>query len=130
MKKLLLLAFIGMMISCGTTKKTTSLVRENELSIRRRYIGEFIDYSYTGPETAGGIHLIWIRTSIFNSFGKISAYGKSCSFNTGEKIYLKRLYSSPGVNGNWEYLIENDSLISYRVSDFKYENNAIVRASF
>jgi hypothetical protein len=97
---------------------------------RRKYIGEFIDYRHTDPETLGCMHLIWIKTTLYNSFGKLAAYGKSCDFTPGEKIYLKRLYSTPGANGNWQYQVENDSMDFYLVSDFRYENNALVQASF
>jgi len=117
-------------ISSCTVKSSHCIVKEDELISRRKYIGEFIDYRHTGPEILGGTHLIWIKTTLYNSFGKIAAYGRNCDFTPGEKIYLKRLYSTPGANGNWEYQVENDSMDFYLVSDFRYENNALVQASF
>jgi hypothetical protein len=130
MKRMFFLIFIPLLISCTSEKKSYSHLRNNDLSVTRRYIGNFLDYSHTGPEIFGGVNLIWIRTTQFNSYGKISAYGKDCKFEPGEKIYLKRMYSTPGPYGNWEYQIENDSSIVYRMSNFRYENNVLVQATF
>jgi hypothetical protein len=130
MKRMFFLIFIPLLISCTSEKKSYSHLRNNDLSVTRRYIGNFLDYSHTGPEIFGGVNLIWIRTTQFNSYGKISAYGKDCKFEPGEKIYLKRMYSTPGPYGNWEYQIENDSSVVYRMSNFRYENNVLVQATF
>jgi hypothetical protein len=100
------------------------------LSVTRRYIGNYLDFRHTGPEIFGGVHLIWIRTTQFYSYGKISAYGTDCKFSAGDKIFIKRMYSTPGPYGNWEYQIENDSSVVYRMSDFRYENNVLVQAVF
>ncbi len=100
------------------------------MAVTRKNVGYFIDYSHTGPEIFGGVHLIWIRTTQFNTFGKISAYGKECKFNPGDKIYIKRMYSNPGPYGNWEYQVENDSSVVYRLSNYRYENNVLVQATF
>jgi len=96
----------------------------------RRYIGEFIDYCHTGPEIFGGVHLIWVKTTLYNRYGKISAYSNKCDFSLGDKLYLRRLYAVPGVFGNWTYQIENDSSVYYRVSEYRYENNVLVQALF
>ncbi len=130
MKKLALLMVSCIIFSCSTTKRASLAPVENELLNTRRYIGNFIDYCHTGPETFGGTHLIWIKTTMFNTFGKISAYGNKCNFYPGDKIYLRRLFASPEKSGNWDYLIENDSSVYYRVSDYRYENNVLVQASF
>jgi len=130
MKKLAFLLLAGIIFSCSTTRRTSLAPVENELLNTRKYIGNFIDYCHTGPETFGSTHLIWIKTTLYNSFGKISAYGNKCSFDPGDKIYLRRLYNIPGKSGNWDYLIENDSSVCYRVSDFRYESNVLVQASF
>jgi hypothetical protein len=122
--------FIPLLISCTSEKKSYSHLTNNDLSVTRRYIGNFLDFRHTGPEVFGGAHLIWIRTTQFNSYGKISAYGKDCKFEPGEKIYLKRMYSTPGPYGDWEYQIENDSSVVYRVSNYRYENNVLVQATF
>jgi hypothetical protein len=130
MKHILPLILIFLFISCATENKTYSHLDNDSLSVSRKYVGNFIDYSHTGPEIFGGYHLIWIRTTQFNSYGKISAYGKECKFSPGDKIYIKRMYSTPGPYGNWEYQIENDSSVVYRMSDYRYENNVLVQAVF
>ena len=130
MKQILLVLIIFVCASCNTTRKVTSQVREGELINTRRYVGEFIDFRHTGPEIFGNSNLIWIKTTLFSSFGKLSAYGNKCDFSVGDKLYLRRLYSTPDIHGNWTYQIENDSSVVYRVSDYKYENNVLVRASF
>ena len=130
MKRILFLMLIPLFISCTSEKKSYSLLRNNNLAVTRRYIGNFLDFRHTGPEIFGGTNLLWIRTTQFNSFGKISAYGKDCKFEPGEKIYIKRMYSTPGPFGNWEYQIENDSSDVYRLSNFRYENNVLVQATF
>ncbi len=130
MKRLLFLLIAGVVISCSTQRKSQVYLRDNQLSVTRRYIGNFIDYCQTGPEVFGGVNLIWIRTTQFNVYGKISLYGKDCKFEEGEKIFIKRMYSTPGPYGKWEFLIENDSSDVYMMSDYRYENNLLVQASF
>jgi hypothetical protein len=130
MKKILLLILMGVVISCSTTKKSSSLLKEDEYYNTRKYIGNFIDYCHTGPEVFGGAHLIWIKTTLYNTFGKISAYGNKCEFSFGDKLYLRRTYSTPGPFGNWSYQIENDSSVVYRISEYRYENNVLARAWF
>ena len=114
--------------SCSTTKKSSSHYQEDQFFITRKYIGNFINYVHTGPEIAGGYDLIWIKTTIYSTYGRISAYGKSCKFNVGDKIYLKQIYSTPGKNGYWGYQIENDSSVIYKVSEYRFENNIFVRS--
>ena len=127
MKKLLFLVLMGIIISCSTTKKSSTLLQEDQLFITRKYIGNFIDYWHTGPEIVGGNDLIWIKTTIYSTFGKISAFSKTCNFSTGDKIYLRPAYSTPGKFGYWEYQVENDSSVIYRVSEFQFENNVFAR---
>jgi hypothetical protein len=130
MKKLLFLALAIAVFACGPAKKYSSAVHENEIISTRKYIGNFIDYCHTGPEISGGAHLIWIKTTLFNGFGKLSAYGKTCDFSVGDRLYLKRTSSTPGAYGNWTFQIENDSSVYYMVSGYRYVNNALVLASF
>lgn len=130
MKKLLLLVLMSVLISCSTAKKYSTFREENEFLNTRKFIGNFIDYCQTGPEVFGGAYLIWVKTSQYSSFGKISAYSKKCEFTPGDKLYLRRTSFIPGVYGNWSYQIENDSSVIYRVSEYRYENNVLVRASF
>jgi len=114
-----------------TTKESSSLYEEDELFIIRKYMGKFVDYRQTGPETYGGPNIIWIKTTMDNTFGKISAYGKKCDFAVGDNLYLKRLYYSPGgIVGYWTYQIENDSSVYYRVSDFQYDKKVLVETWF
>lgn len=127
MKKLLFLVLMSIIISCSTTNKSSSLLQEDQFLITRKYIGNFVDYYHTGPEIVGGSDLIWIKTSIYSTYGKISVYGKKCKFSVGDKIYLKPIYSTPGNFGNWIYQIENDSSVIYRVSDIRFENNSFTR---
>jgi len=127
MDKLLLLVLMGLIISCNTTKKSSSLLKEDQFFMTRKYIGNFIDYRHTGPQIIGGKDLIWIKTTIYSTYGKISAYSKTCDFSVGDKIYLKPTYSTPGNYGYWVYQIENDSSVNYRVSEFRFENNVFIR---
>jgi hypothetical protein len=127
MKKLLFLILMGLLIACGTSKKSSSLLEEDQLYITRKYIGDFLEYCHTGPQIVGGKDLIWIKTSVYTTYGKISAYGKICDFSVGDKIYLKPVSSTTGDIGNWVYQIENDFSINYRVSEFRFENNVFTR---
>jgi len=128
MKKVMFLILMSTLFSCGVTKRSSTLIQEDQLFVTRKYIGVFIDYCHTGPQITGGKDLIWIKTSVYNSFGKLSAYGKSCDFSVGDKIYLKPSDFTPDKFGYWMYQIENDSSISYRVSDFRFENNSFTQA--
>jgi len=130
MKKLILLLMISVTCSCVAVKQTAHVQRAEELCKTRRYIGDFIDYSKTGPEVFGCGNLIWIRTTVFNSYGKISAHADTCRFKEGDRIYLKRMYSVPDSYGSWDYQVENDSLVVYRVSKYKYENSTLVTTYF
>jgi hypothetical protein len=105
------------------TKKSSSLSQVDQFIVTRRYIGTFIDYCHTEPQIVGDIDLIWIKTTIYQTYGKISAYSNKCDFSVGDKIYLKLIYPTPENLGDWVYLIENDSSVSYKVSECRYENN-------
>jgi hypothetical protein len=128
MNKFLILAFIGSVMSCSTANKSSALIEEDKIYFTRKYIGNYLDYSYTGPEIIGGHDLIWIKTTIYSTFGHISAYGKRCDFSVGDRIYLKPIGSAPDDYGYWEYQIENDNSIYYKVSEFRFENNAFIRS--
>jgi hypothetical protein len=126
MKKYSFLLLMILVISCATTEKS-GILPEDEIFVTRKYIGNFIDYRHTVPETFGSPHLIWIKTTMDSTYGKISAYGKKCEFSPGDRIYLRRTYSTPGVFGYWEYQIENDSSVHYRASEFQYDNKVLVQ---
>jgi len=131
MKKLFFLVLLGLIISCSISNQPSSFLEEGEFSITRRYIGDFIDYRHTGPETFSGISLIWVKTSMEKTYGKISAYGKACEFSVGDRIYLTRKYYSPGgISAYWEYSIENDSSVYYRVTDFQNDHKVFVKDWF
>ncbi|MGC1391907.1 MAG: hypothetical protein WA816_12800 [Bacteroidales bacterium] len=111
--------------------KTSGFVTEDNLFISRKFVGTFMDYRQTGPATFNGPNIIWIKTSMDNTYGKISAYGKRCDFSVGDKLYLRRTYYSPGVvSGYWVYQIENDSSIYYRVTDFQHDKKVLVETWF
>lgn len=123
MKRFLFLNLLFFIVSCSAVKESSSLGQEKQIIITRRYIGNFIDFSHTGPQIIGGKDLIWIKTTVYSTFGKISAYGKKCDFKVGDKIYLKPTNTSQWEFGNWEYQIENDSSVGYMVSEFRFERN-------
>jgi hypothetical protein len=124
----LFLVLLIIAVSCSTVKNTSTLVQEEQFVISRRYIGNFIGYSHTGAHIVGGKDLIWIKTTVYSTFGKISAYGRTCDFNVGDKIYLKPTNAAPWKFDDWEYQIENDSSVVYKVSDFRFENNIFTRS--
>jgi hypothetical protein len=107
----------------GSAAKEAPEIIEDKLFISRKYVGTFLDYRQTGPNTYNGPNILWIKTSLSETYGKISAYGKKCKFSIGDKLYLRRTYYSPGeVTGFWEYWIENDSSIYYRATDFQHDH--------
>lgn len=106
--------------------KKSLIVEEDNLILTRKFIGVFIDYRHTGSEDKR-INLIWIKTSMEDSYGKISAYGVKCEFSVGDRLYLKRTYANPAIiEGYWVYNIENDSSISYRVTEFQNDHKVFV----
>ena len=113
------------------SKKSSLIINEDELFIIRKYFGKFVDYRHTGPDTFDGPNLIWIKTSMNDTYGKISAYGKNCNFSVGDNLYLKRIFYTPGVvSGYWIYQIENDSKAYYRVTDFQNDKKIFVETWF
>lgn len=113
------------------SKKSPLIVIEDELFISRKYVGKFVEYRQTGPKTNNGQNLIWIKTSMEKTFGKISAYGKKCEFSEGDNLYIKRTFYNPGeVSGIWVYRIENDSSTYYRVTDFQHDSKVLVETWF
>jgi hypothetical protein len=128
MKRISFLVLMSVIISCSATKGPSSKVSKDDFFITRRYIGKFTDYRHTGPEIIPGTDLIWIKTDVVNTFGKLSAYGKKCDFSAGDKIYLKSTSYTPGTTGLFGYQIENDSSICYTVSEYQYQNKTFVRA--
>lgn len=130
MKCLFLVVLMGLLISCSTHKKSYMLLKENELTHTRRYIGNFVDYYCTDPEIFAGISLIWIKTTLYTNYGQLSAYGKVCRFSPDDRLYLKSTYSTSGSFGNWVYEIENEFSVSYRVSEYRYDDRVMVQNMF
>jgi hypothetical protein len=116
-------------ISCALTEKY-DLLPEDELLNTRKYVGNFIDYCYTGPGSFGWPNTILIRTTEENIYGKISVYSLYCNFQPGERLYIRKAYQSNGVYGYWMYQIENEkkNKVWYKLSEFQDGNNALTRS--
>jgi len=115
----------------NSRKKDKDNLKEDKLLISRKYVGKFLDYRQTGPDDYNGPNITWIKTTMDNTFGKISVMGKKCEFSVGDNLYIKRSYYSPGgVFGFWEYRIENDSTLYYRVTDYQHDQKVLVESWF
>jgi hypothetical protein len=130
MKKLFCLITSLVLIACGASHKSSSDLQEDELYITRKYIGDFMGYDYKGSRSFGGPHIIWIKTTLDTTYGKISVYSKKCDFSVGDKLYLRRSYSASGVFGYWYYQIENNSSVHYKVSEFTDEDKVLQQSWF
>jgi hypothetical protein len=116
-----------------SAKRPTEVVIEDEFLMTRKYVGEFVDYRHTGPETSEGPNIIWIKTTMDKSFGKLSAFGKNCDFIQGDHLYIRRIFYSPGDvsgSGYWIYQIENEASVFYRLSEFQYDKKVYVETLF
>ncbi len=112
-------------------ERETEILEDDELFIVRKFVGRFIDFRHTGPENYAGPNLIWIKTSMEGTYGKISAYGKTCKFSAGDNLYVRRMfYSLADLSGYWEYQIENDSSEYYRVTEFQYDKKVLTETWF
>ncbi|MDX9772388.1 MAG: hypothetical protein RBT02_03085 [Bacteroidales bacterium] len=131
MKRALLLILTVLTASCGSLKKASSDIQDGDLVITRRYVGDYIDHRQTGPENYDGPNIIWIKTSMEDRYGIISAYGKKCDFTEGDRLYLRRIFYSPGiVSGYWVYYIENDASVSYRATDLQHDREVYIKSWF
>jgi len=132
MRILKLIIITGVVLaSCGTLKSPVVPVVEDELVVTRKYVGDFLDFRRTGPDTYSGYNVIWIKTSLEALYGKISAYGRKCEFAPGDRLYLKRTFFVPGgVSGYWIYEIENDSLVAYKLTEFQHDREVAVETWF
>jgi hypothetical protein len=117
-------------VSCVTTKQAS--LTEDRLFQTRKYVGIFLDYRHTEPERLGDPNLIWIKTTMEDNYGKISAYSKDCKFTKGERLFLRRIYYSPGgISGYWIYQVESgDESVSYRLSEYQYDKKFLVQTLF
>ncbi len=132
MKKLIFLILISLTtISCSSLKQGAMGLTEDELIITRKYVGVFMEYRHTGPENYDGPNIIWVKTSMEDVYGKISAYGKKCEFSDGDRLYIRRTFYSPGiVSGYWVYTLENDSSVSYRATDLQHDREVFIKTWF
>ncbi len=128
LKRFLLPALLIIVASCSTATKTATEPEEDQLYVTRMYIGDYQDFRHTAPARFGDPHLIWIKTSLDSTFGKISAYSRDCDFREGDRLYLRRKYVTPGVYGYWMYQIENDSSVFYRVSEYQNDRKVLVQS--
>jgi hypothetical protein len=131
MKRVIAFSSICFLImSCSSTRQ--SRLQEDELFITRKYVGNFIEYSYTQPHRLSDPHLIWIRTTLESTYGKITAYSKICKFQPGERLYVRRIYfNRGGVWGDWIYRIESDiNNTSYRLNQFMSGDKMLIQSGF
>jgi hypothetical protein len=131
MKKSMVLILLVLTVSCGSLRKSSLPLEEDELLITRRYVGEFIEHRQTGPENYDGPNMIWVKTSMEDVYGKISAYGRKCEFVEGDRLYIRRTFFSPGiVAGYWVYTLENDASVSYRATDMQHDKAVYIKTWF
>ncbi len=107
-------------MSCSLTKQ--AVVNEDEMFITRKYVGDFMEYSCKPPDRFGDPYLIWIKTTLEETYGRIGAYSKICKFHSGERLYIcKKYINRGGIWGDWIYQIESDTdKTSYILSQFQY----------
>lgn len=117
--------------SCATTDRS-GMLGEDELLLTRKYVGDFVDFRYTGPESFGGPHIVWIKTTQDSVYGKISAYSKKCEFTPGDRLYIRRVYQAPDMIGYWRYQIENDgdTKVWYEISAFQHDSRELAQNWF
>jgi hypothetical protein len=121
----------SLLISCSTVRET-GLIPEDQLFVTRKYAGNFVGYSNAEPYYRGGPKVILITTTLDTVYGKISAYSVKCDFRPGERLYIRKVYQSTGVFGNWKYQIENDTekKVSYGIMEFRYGDKILVQNWF
>ena len=122
-----------LILSCSTVRNTSMPVEEEggQLVTTRKFAGTFIEYRATVTEDLPKVEVIWIKTSLENRYGKICAVGKKCEFRKDDRLYLTRKHYSPGlVGGRWEYFIENDSTVVYRLTDYQSDKHVLTETWF
>ncbi|MBG0859484.1 MAG: hypothetical protein IQL11_08270 [Bacteroidales bacterium] len=130
MKKLVFFCLV-VLTACATLTRPPSL-QEDELILTRKYVGNFVEYRPYLPEKFGDPYLIWIKTTMDSTYGKIAAYSQKCEFNNGDRLYIRRVYYAPGMaSGYWDYQIESsDSRIYYRLSEFQHDSKEFIESWF
>lgn len=129
MKKALFIC-LALLSSCATTQKST--IKEDSLMVTRRYVGNYVDYRQYVPEKFGQPYLIFIKTTMDSTLGKITAYGEGCKYRKGDRLYLKRTQLSPGpISTYWEYKIESDdNPTNYRLSEYQNDRKNLIKDWF
>jgi hypothetical protein len=120
---------LNFLSSCATTKDTGA-IPEDELIKTRKYVGNFLDYRHTAPEKVTDPHIVWIKTTQDSVYGKFSVLSRECEFEEGDRLFLRRKYITPGVWGYWEYQIENDKNVFYKLSEFQHDRKVPVQSLF
>ena len=131
MKKLFFMGFIlmGLNITCSVFRSSSESEEEGSLVTTRRFAGVFIDFRSTVTDDLPREEHIWIKTTLENRYGKICAFGKSCEFTAGDRLYLTRKYLNPGmVGGSWEYFIENDSSVIYQLTEYQSDRKVFTES--
>lgn len=128
MTKLYTILFLFLLISCSTTKES-GLLPEDELFVTRKYVGNFIEYKYTSKKF-GEPPIMYISTTQDSIYNDMSIYSRECQFKKGEQLYLRRVYIKQNMWGSWEYQLENNNDIVYRISGFKYGQKMLVQDWF
>jgi len=130
MKRLAYISCFLFLVSCATTKKPE--IQEDSMILTRKYVGNFIEYRQHIPEKFGQPYLIWIKTTMDSTYGKISAYGERCDFKTGDRLYIRRIQLSPGpLSTYWEYQIESeDNPVVYKLSEFQHDRKNLISTWF
>jgi hypothetical protein len=126
------LFFVGLFLlaSCASVKQSGS--EEDSLVLTRKYVGNFVEYRQHIPEKLGQPYLIWIKTTMDSTYGKISAFGERCDFKPGDRLYIKRNQVSPGpISTYWEYQIESDDKqVVYKLSEFQHDRKNLIGTWF
>jgi hypothetical protein len=123
---LILLMVLG--ISCTMTKRQG--ISGDDLLLTRKYVGNFVDFRTAEEPGFGDPHILWIKTTQDTVYGKISAYSRKCEFEHGDRLFIRRVYQSPGMFGYWVYQIENENRVSYKISEFQYGNKVLAQSWF
>ncbi len=130
MKRALFLVGLFLLSSCASVKQSGS--EEDLLFLTRKYVGNFVEYRQHIPEKLGQPYLIWIKTTMDSTYGKISAFGERCDFKPGDRLYIKRNQVSPGpISTYWEYQIESDDKqVVYKLSEFQHDRKNLIGTWF
>ncbi len=130
MNRVLFIVGLFLLASCASVKQSGS--EEDSLVLTRKYVGNFVEYRQHIPEKLGQPYLIWIKTTMDSTYGKISAFGERCDFKPGDRLYIKRNQVSPGpISTYWEYQIESDDKqVVYKLSEFQHDRKNLIGTWF